>query len=109
MVLAFGLVLTVAVVVYVGYPLFSRQPVVAEAALEAAIAQRRRGRATATGVPARGPVCTRCHAANEPGDLFCARCGEALSTRACAACGAAYDEGDVFCAHCGASLAGRAR
>ena len=103
MVLAIGFLLTVAVVVYVGYPLFVSEPAPAEDALELAIAQRR------AFVPKkRGLVCAGCGAANEPGDRFCAHCGRALLERRCGACGEPFDEGDVFCAKCGARLAGRA-
>lgn len=106
MVLAVGFLLTVAVVVYVGYPLFVREPAPAEDALELAIAQRR----ARTSVPRKnGVVCVACGVANEPGDRFCARCGRPLLERRCSTCGEPYDEGDVFCAKCGEKLAGRAK
>ena len=111
MIWAAGFVLTVAVVVFVGYPLFVREQASTEDALEAAIAQRRdkaRTGAAPAAVAARprgANKCARCGASNLPEDRFCAKCGAGLGRR-CAACGAAYDAGDAFCAKCGARLAG---
>ncbi|MCL5110473.1 MAG: zinc-ribbon domain-containing protein [Chloroflexi bacterium] len=111
MVLALGLVLTVAVVVYVGYPLFARQSVPVEDALELAIAQRRGKVRAAVAEPraSAGVTCPACGARNQADDKFCARCGRSLAQAQCARCGTAYDEGDVFCAKCGAPLNGRSR
>lgn len=114
MIWAAGFVLTMIVVVYVGYPLFVRDAEPAEDALEAAIAERREKKQSGTARPKaavatapRGVVkCARCGSANLPEDRFCARCGAGLGER-CAACGTPYEAGDVFCASCGARLAGR--
>lgn len=105
MVLAVGFLLTVAVVTYVGYPLFVREPAPAADVLELAIAQRR---ARPLASRSSGVVCGACQAANDPGDRFCARCGRPLLAQRCTACGEPYDEGDVFCAKCGGRLSGRA-
>jgi hypothetical protein len=108
-----GFALTVAVVLFVGHPLFVREAAPAEDALEAAIAQRRsqrrRGGAVMKddGAAPRGRlVCTKCGEGNLAEDRYCARCGAALGLR-CASCGAKYESGDLFCAGCGARLAGR--
>lgn len=116
MIWAVGFVLTVAVVVFVGYPLFVREEGPPDDALEAAIAERRGKKRTAGGGKAatasaplathRAVKCGSCGASNLPEDKFCARCGSALGGR-CGACGAPYVAGDVFCAKCGTRLAGR--
>jgi hypothetical protein len=103
------------VVVFVGYPLFVREAEPAEDVLEAAIAQRRGKKRSATtqassvaASRSRGVVtCAQCGASNLQDDRFCARCGAGLGQQRCTACGTAYDEGDVFCAKCGERLAGR--
>ncbi len=108
MVWGLGFILTLAVVVFVGYPLFSREAVPVEDSLELAIAQRR-GKAKGAAAATRGrgkTACPRCGAANLPQDRFCARCGTELALT-CPACGNKYDAGDLFCASCGAKLAGR--
>jgi len=104
---AIASILTVVVVIYVGYPLFGRQPSPAAPEvddLELAIA-RRRGKKQSV-APRAGVICASCGERNLPQDRFCARCGAALGLR-CPACGTKYEAGDRFCAGCGSRLAGR--
>ncbi|MDO8567534.1 MAG: zinc-ribbon domain-containing protein [Dehalococcoidales bacterium] len=59
---------------------------------------------------ATGEVCRNCGAQQDAGDLFCFRCGAALSAR-CPGCSAAVQPDDRFCGHCGTVLnaGGKAR
>jgi len=62
-----------------------------------------------------GPACLQCGKPYQPGDAFCAGCGQSLPaveippaaevTPACPDCGAPAHSDDAFCAKCGASLA----
>ncbi len=67
-------------------------------------AQRKQKRAARTEAAAPGR-CAQCGASLDPDDLFCSRCGAAVSQeRVCRHCGTRYDEGDRFCVKCGKPL-----
>jgi predicted amidophosphoribosyltransferase len=97
-------VLTILVVIYVGYPLFAPPAVDEEDALERAVSQRRKERKGAMATD-KQVACPQCAANNIHTDKFCARCGAQLSAT-CARCGAPYEASDAFCSTCGAKLAG---
>lgn len=105
MIWGFSFLVTLAVVLYVGYPLFVREETLDEDLLEAAVAERRQRKQKP---PRNTNSCPACGAGYDPTDRFCASCGAALGLR-CGACGASNQQGDAFCAVCGAGLAaGRA-
>lgn len=105
------LVLALIAAGIIAYPMLpSRQspqpaPVVSDREIERAVRDLRRSRS-------RGELaCPACGQAYQAGDLFCVRCGGALSQvelaregRACPSCGAQLREGDRFCARCGHDL-----
>jgi len=71
----------------------------AEAALEAAIAARRK---IVERPPS--PTCPHCRASTSANDQFCGQCGRALAAQ-CAHCGHALERADRFCANCGTAVA----
>ncbi len=88
-----------------------------DAALEAAIRMRRRLAKPAPAQPTPQPIevdadagsgqltCSHCGAGAQPGDRFCAACGNALpQPRACDHCGEVAEDEDRFCGRCGVRL-----
>lgn len=100
MIWGFSFLLTLAVVLYVGYPLFVREETLDEDVLEMAVAERRRRKQKGLGT---ANACPSCGAGNDPADRFCGSCGAFLGPR-CPRCGARSQQGDAFCASCGAKL-----
>lgn len=72
-----------------------------EAAIEHAIAARRKTASVSTNRTAR--VCPACHAEATADDRFCASCGTVL-TRACPQCSATVGVNDRFCGQCGTPM-----
>ena len=69
----------------------------------------------ATGLADDRLTCPNCHKTIQPGDAFCAHCGQSLAeletefetefnADACPKCGYSSQPDDVFCARCGANL-----
>jgi RNA polymerase subunit RPABC4/transcription elongation factor Spt4 len=83
-------------------------PLPIEDFIEAEITRRRTipvNRHASNGHSASAPItaraCPHCHAAVQPDDRFCPKCGTSLAL-ACVACGQSLQAGDRFCPRCGA-------
>lgn len=88
---------------------------ITDAQVEGAVLRVRQARKRSSlAVPPGGGHCPACSTPYQPGDLFCARCGQPLPQQetaptpaqesVCPSCSAVLRKDDVFCARCGCRL-----